>query len=179
MVKTQSSLTLRQAALIAANTLKGVRQLVRKLNSITLYLILTSYQKFLSRGCWGEYLDVISEIFVKSLLRGISGSRIWELTEGWMKIRWSGSFGPIPVAGVCRMPQLACWVYGLEFHRGSWIISLISVVCCQVEVSVSVCDHSTRGVLPSVMCLSVIVKSRKGEGPGPYGLLDQGKRGGS
>jgi hypothetical protein len=42
-------------------------------------------------------------------------------------------------------------------------LSVVSVVCCQVEVSVS--DHSTRGVLPSVTCLSVIVKSRKGEGP--------------
>jgi len=43
---------------VAANTFKGVRQLVRKLNSITFYLILTSYQKILSRGCWGEYLGL-------------------------------------------------------------------------------------------------------------------------
>jgi hypothetical protein len=30
-------------------------------------------------------------------------------------------------------------------------------------------DHSSRGVLPSVMCLSVIVKLRKCGGPGPLG----------
>ena len=41
--------------------------------------------------------------------------------------------------------------------------SLVSVVCCQVEVT----DHSSRGALPSVVCLSVIVKPRKCGGPGP------------
>jgi len=38
----------------------------------------------------------------------------------------------------------------------------LSVVCCQVEVSVF--DHSNRGVQTSVMCL-VNVKCRKGEDP--------------
>jgi hypothetical protein len=44
------------------------------------------------------------------------------------------------------------------------------VVCCQVEVSRRA-DHSSRGVLPSVVCLSVIVKPRSGGGPGPLGAV--------
>jgi hypothetical protein len=35
-------------------------------------------------------------------------------------------------------------------------LSVVSVVFCQVEVSVRA-DHSSRGVLPTVVCLSVIM----------------------
>jgi hypothetical protein len=38
-------------------------------------------------------------------------------------------------------------------------MSLVGVVCCQVEVSAST-DHSSREVLKNVMCLKVIVKPR-------------------
>jgi hypothetical protein len=38
-------------------------------------------------------------------------------------------------------------------------MSVLSVVCCQVKFSVSA-DHYSRGVLPTVVCLSVIVKPR-------------------
>ena len=50
---------------------------------------------------------------------------------------------------------LFCWDCGFESRCGLNICLLLSVVCCQVEVSASA-DHSSRGVLPSVMCLSVI-----------------------
>jgi hypothetical protein len=30
---------------------------------------------------------------------------------------------------------LACWICGLESHRGHWFLSVESVVCCQIEVS--------------------------------------------
>jgi hypothetical protein len=39
----------------------------------------------------------------------------------------------------------------------------VSVVFCQVEVS-GRADHSPRGVLPSVLCLSMIVMPRRKEG---------------
>jgi len=39
-------------------------------------------------------------------------------------------------------------------------LSLVSVVCCK-EKSLRRVDHSSRGVLPSVVCLSVIAKPRK------------------
>jgi hypothetical protein len=32
---------------------------------------------------------------------------------------------------------LACWDCGLEFRRGHGCLSVVSVVCCQVEVSAS------------------------------------------
>jgi hypothetical protein len=39
-------------------------------------------------------------------------------------------------------------------------VSLVSVVCRQAERSVRSADHSSTGVLPTVACLSVIVKPR-------------------
>jgi hypothetical protein len=39
------------------------------------------------------------------------------------------------------------------------------------ERSLNGAGHSSRGVLPSVVCLSVIVKLRQKGGPGPQGAL--------
>ena len=48
----------------------------------------------------------------------------------------------------------------VRISPGAWM-SVVSVVCCQVEVSVWA-YHSSRGVLPSVVCpMSVIAKPRK------------------
>ena len=38
----------------------------------------------------------------------------------------------------------------------------MSVVCCQVERSIRGVDNLSRGVLPTVVCLGVIAKSRTG-----------------
>jgi len=38
------------------------------------------------------------------------------------------------VEGVGLRP-LACWNCGFESHRGRGCLSVVSVVCCQVEVS--------------------------------------------
>ena len=46
----------------------------------------------------------------------------------------------------------AYWDWGFESHRGDGCLSLVSVVCCQVEVSAT-WHHSFRGVLPSVVCV--------------------------
>ena len=51
---------------------------------------------------------------------------------------------------------LACWDCGFKSHRCIDVLSLVSVVCCQVEVCVLV----STGVPPIVVCLSVIVKPR-------------------
>jgi len=47
--------------------------------------------------------------------------------------------------GICRRAAgpLACWDLGFESHRGHGYLSVVSVVCCQVEVS--------RGVLPTAL----------------------------
>jgi hypothetical protein len=39
-------------------------------------------------------------------------------------------------------------------------LSVVSVVCCQVERSLRRADHSSKGVLPTVVGLSVILKPR-------------------
>jgi hypothetical protein len=44
---------------------------------------------------------------------------------------------------------------------GAWIVSLVSVVCCRVLCSLRRADHSCRGVLLSIVCLSVIVRIRQ------------------
>jgi hypothetical protein len=47
---------------------------------------------------------------------------------------------PIPVAGRPKhvgLRSLACWGYGFESHRGHGILSVVSVVCCQVRVVAS------------------------------------------
>ena len=64
---------------------------------------------------------------------------------------------------------LACWDCGFESRMGHGYLSLVSVVCCQVEVSAS------KGVLPSVVCLSVIMNPRWWGGLCPLALLRHGK----
>jgi len=50
---------------------------------------------------------------------------------------------------------LACWDCGLEFRRGQWCLSLVSVVCCQVEISATV--QSLNRMNPTVcVCACVI-----------------------
>ena len=57
----------------------------------------------------------------------------------------------------------AGWDSGFESRREHGCLSHVSVVCLQVQVSASGADHSSRGVLPSVVYpMSVILKSHKG-----------------
>ena len=60
------------------------------------------------------------------------------------------------ILGVDLRP-LACSYCGFESRRRHGWRSAVSVVSCQVEVSVTGRSPS-RGVLPSVVCLSVISK---------------------
>ena len=55
---------------------------------------------------------------------------------------------------------LASWDCCFESQRGHGCLSVVSVVCCQSTVCRA--DHSSGGVLPSVVCLSVIAKPSKG-----------------
>ena len=56
--------------------------------------------------------------------------------------------------------QLACWDCGFESRRRHGCLSLVSVVCCRYR-SLRPADHLSRGVLPSVVSLSVIAKPSK------------------
>jgi len=53
---------------------------------------------------------------------------------------------------------------------------LLWVLCVVRQKSLRRADHSSRGVLPNVVCLSVIVNSRQWGGLGPLGLLHRGKK---
>ena len=67
------------------------------------------------------------------------------------------------VQGVSLWP-FACWDCWFEFRRGHGCLSVVSVVRYR---SLRWADHSSREVLPSVVCLSVIVKPRWWGGLGP------------
>jgi len=60
-----------------------------------------------------------------------------------------------------------------RFRRNLRYLSLVSIVCCQVQVSAAY-YHSSRDFQPSVLCLSVIVEPRTG-GLGRLGLSSHEK----
>jgi len=99
-----------------------------------------------------------------SLLRhvrdGLSCCLLYNFTFGKRKIQWK--FPPIPV--VARSKAWVCshsiCNRGFESHQGHGCLFLVSVVHFQ-EKSLLRADHSSRGVLPSIGCLSVIAKPRK------------------
>lgn len=64
---------------------------------------------------------------------------------------------------------LACWDCGLEIPPRHWCLSLWRVVCCH-SGSLRRTDHWSRGILLSVVCLSVVLKLRQREGLSPLGL---------
>jgi hypothetical protein len=53
----------------------------------------------------------------------------------------------------------ACWECGFEFRRRHGC--LLWVLCVVRYRSLRQADHSSRGVLPSVVCLSVILNPRQ------------------
>ena len=74
------------------------------------------------------------------------------------------------------------WVYGLSLAGISGLNHPAGIDVCHLRVlrifkyrSLRQADHSTRGVLPSVVCLSVIEETQRG-GLGPTGMLTQKKK---
>ena len=67
---------------------------------------------------------------------------------------------PMPVAArskACVCGRLRAGIVGLNPAGGMYLLCLVCVVRYRF---LRPADHSSRGVLPSVMCLSVIVKPR-------------------
>jgi hypothetical protein len=68
---------------------------------------------------------------------------------------------PISVTAVSKAwvcGRLFAWGCGFEFNRVNPFLSVVSVVCCQSSLRRA--DLSSRGVLPSVLCLTVTSKMR-------------------
>jgi hypothetical protein len=74
-------------------------------------------------------------------------------------------------SGRAGLRPLAYWDWRFESRRRHGCLSLVSVLGCQVEVSARA-DHLSRGVLPSVVCLSVISELERWEGPGTLGAVE-------
>ena len=64
--------------------------------------------------------------------------------------------------------QHACWHFGLDLARGVGV-SLLWMLCVVSYAFLRRADHSSRGVLSSVMCLSVISKPQQWGSLGPLG----------
>ena len=67
------------------------------------------------------------------------------------------------VAWVCG--RSLAGIAGSNPTGGTGRLSLMNFECCHVQVC-ALTDHMSSGILPNVVCLSVIVRPRKG-GPGP------------
>jgi len=65
---------------------------------------------------------------------------------------------------------LTCWDWWSKSRRGRGC-SLLWVLCVVKHRSLRRAGNSSIGVLPSVVCLSVIVKPRQWGGPGPLGSV--------
>ena len=71
--------------------------------------------------------------------------------------------------------SLACCECGFESRRVRGCLSVVSVVCVFRYRSLRRADHSSRGVLPSAVCLSVIEEPYRGS-LGLLGLLSHEKK---
>ena len=64
---------------------------------------------------------------------------------------------------------LVCWDCGFESHRGHGCLSIVSVVCCQVEDSATSRSLVQRSPTDCAASLCVIYKLQEWGGPGPLG----------
>jgi len=63
--------------------------------------------------------------------------------------------------------RLACWYCGFESHRGHGCLSVVIVVCCQVEVSATSWSLVQRSTTDCDALLCVIYKPQEWGGHGP------------
>jgi hypothetical protein len=72
--------------------------------------------------------------------------------------------------------RLQCsWDCGFKSRRGHGWLSVLSVVCCQVEFSATIWSLVQRSPTDCGLCLSVIVKPRHEEALAQYGLSSYAK----
>ena len=78
---------------------------------------------------------------------------------------------PIPVAERCKACVCGRLLVGIAGSNPAGFISILWLLSVFRNRSLRRADHSSRGIPPCVMCLSVIVKSRQWGGPGPLGTV--------
>ena len=118
------------------------------------------------------YLDWDSESFQSDerKLSGLSSRRMFQtLYFGGLSKPSAGPSGRA-VKGVSLRP-LTCWDCGLESHWGHRCLSVVSVVCCQVEVSATSCLLVQRCATDCGASLCVIYEPHEWVVPGPLGTV--------
>jgi hypothetical protein len=83
---------------------------------------------------------------------------------------------PIPVAAPSKPWVCGRSLDGIAGSNQTGCILCLSCECC--AWSLRRADHLSKGLLPTVVCLSVIVKHRIWGGPGPLGAVETWKWGG-
>ena len=63
------------------------------------------------------------------------------------------------------LPPITCWDCGFEFHQGHGCLFVVSVVCCQVEVSATGRSLIQRSPTDCGVSVCVIHKLQKWDGP--------------
>ena len=81
---------------------------------------------------------------------------------------------PLPETAPSKACVCGRWLAGVEGSKPhpplpGTQISVLWLLCLITSGSLCRADHSSRGVLPNVMCLSAIVKPGQREGPGSLG----------
>jgi hypothetical protein len=128
---------------------------------------------------WMEHGECQTQDFRTRLIQGIRG---WEYD--WIFIVLCSKMGSVADPSGCAvlcmgLRALACWGFGFWFHRGRGCLSLLWVMCVVSERSLRRADHSSWGVLPITVCLSVIVKPWYKGSPGRLKAVAEWGRGSS
>jgi hypothetical protein len=74
----------------------------------------------------------------RNIFRPKCSCKTTEVTNSYFKTQWPKLYDTgckLKSLYIRGMRQIACWDCGFEFRRGHGCVSLVSVVCCQVEVS--------------------------------------------
>jgi hypothetical protein len=128
-----------------------------------------------SSCCFYRNLNMMYS-YVKTLVLFSAWPLAWTDSSEWRTIIWDvGRLYlkvlrcTLPVQGVGLQP-LACWDSGFESHRRHGRLSLVSVVCCEVEFSATSWSFVQRSPTDcGVSC--VICNPREWGGPGPLGAF--------
>jgi len=81
---------------------------------------------------------------------------------------WSSQRSVFLLQAEWSQRPLDCWDRGFESHRGHGCLSLVSVVCCQVEVSATSWSLVQRSPTDCGESLCVIEKPEEWEGHDPH-----------
>ena len=133
----------------------------------------SNFEVFYCNGCqdMNQWRAHVSKIMNLRCLRSSNLVTSWTaivISSVFYLSNWCTMAGPSSraVLGVGLRP-LACWDRGFEFHRGHGYLSVVSVVCCQVEVCTTGWSLVQMSPTDCGESLCVIQKPQDWAGHGP------------